>query len=62
MFSDVYVSIFFLLIYVFLYIIDKYKDVVIDLEVLIIEYNLVYEKFLINNIKFCRVFLVMCLL
>lgn len=59
--SDVYASIFSLLIYVPLYITDQYKDAVTDSEVLIIEYNLVYEKFLINNIKPCRVPLAMCL-
>lgn len=53
--SDVYASIFSLLIYVPLYITDQYKDAVTDSEVLIIEYNLVYEQFLINNIKPCRV-------
>lgn len=51
--SDTYASIFSLLIYVPLYISDQYKDAVT--EVLIIEYELVYEKFLINNIKPCRV-------
>lgn len=59
--SDVYASIFSLLIYVPLYITDQYKDSVTDSEVLIIEYNLVYEKFLINNIKPCRVPSAMCL-
>lgn len=59
--SDVYASIFSLLIYVPLYITDQYKDAVTDSEVLIIEYNLVYEKFLINKIKPCRVPSAMCL-
>lgn len=61
--SDVYASIFSLLIYVPLYITDQYKDAVTDSEVLIIEYtcNLVYEKILINNIKPCRVPSAMCL-
>lgn len=57
--SDVYASIFFLLVYVSLYISDQYKDAVT--EVLIIEYKLVYEKFLINYIKPCRVPSAMCL-
>lgn len=57
--SDIYASIFSLLIYVPLYISDQYKDAVT--EVLIIEYELVYEKFLINNIKPCRVPSAMCL-
>lgn len=57
--SDVYASIFSLLIYVPLYISDQYKDAVT--EVLITEYKLVYEKFLINNIKPCRVPSAMCL-
>lgn len=59
--SDVYASIFSLLIYVPLYITDQYNDAVTDSEVLIIEYNLVYEKSLINNIKPCRVPSAMCL-
>lgn len=57
--SDIYASIFSLLIYVPLYISDQYKDAVT--EVLIIEYELVYEKFLIHNIKPCRVPSAMCL-
>lgn len=59
--SDVYASIFYLLVYVPLYISDQYQDAVTGSEVLIIEYNRVYEKFLINNIKPCRVPSAMCL-